>query len=404
MLSVEQALARVLESVEAPLPAETVPLRACLGRTIAEPVLALRTQPPFDVSAMDGYALRAADALTDARLPVVGVSAAGRGYHGTIQSGEAVRIFTGARVPPGSDTILIQENAEQLDDGAAVRVREAATPGRHIRKAGVDFREGDRGLPAGRRLSPRDIGLAAGMGHAALAVRRRPRVAVLSTGDELVAPGSPVGPDQIVASNHLVVAALVDRAGGMVEDLGIVGDSLDDLAKAIATARSVRADVLVTLGGASVGDHDLVKPALAKHGMTPDFWQIAMRPGKPLMFGRLPGMHVLGLPGNPVSSMVCTLLFLTPLLRALVGDPHPDAGHRAQRAVLSGPLAANDRREDYVRARLVDDACDPPLVEAFPHQDSSLLSTMSHADVLIRRPPHAPAAAAGDLCEILPLP
>jgi molybdopterin molybdotransferase len=404
MLSVADALARVLGAVAVPLPAENVPLSACLGRTLADDVRALRTQPPFDVSAMDGYAVRAIDAAAGARLTVIGTSAAGRGFHGAVGAGEAVRIFTGARVPPGSDAVLIQEHALKVEDGASIVVQEAVAPRRHIRAAGIDFSEGAFGLPAGRRITPRDLGLAAGMGHATLPVRRAPRVAILSTGDELVQPGAAVGPDQIVASNHLVLAALVQTAGGTPHDLGLVRDRLDDLGDAIERALALPADVFVTLGGASVGDHDLVKPALAQHGMTPDFWQIAMRPGKPHMFGKLGATHVLGLPGNPVSSMVCGLLFLLPLLRALAGDPTPDAPHKTQRAILATALNGNDHREDYVRARIVDRQRDLPVVEPFPVQDSSLLSTMSRADVLIKRAPHQPPTAAGEICDILPMP
>ena len=401
LLTVAEALARVLASAPVPLGTEEVPLAAARGRTLAGPLPALRTQPPLPVSAMDGYALRAADiAGAPATLRLVGTSAAGRGFSGRLDQGEAVRIFTGAPVPPGADTILMQENARAGD--GSVTALQAEPPGRHIRRAGLDFREGEIGLPAGRRLAAAELALAAAMNHATLPVVRRPRVALLATGDELVAPGSVPGPDQIVCSNTFALAAIVEAAGGIALDLGIAGDSMAALAAAIGRAQASDADVLLTVGGASVGDHDLVQPALVEAGMTLGFWKVGMRPGKPLMHGRLGAMRVLGLPGNPVSAVVCGVLFVRPLVRALSGDP--EAGLPAtETAELGAALPPNEARQDYVRAGLVPRADGPPLVTPAGVQDSSMLSVLAAAQALIVRPPHEPALAAGAPCRIIRL-
>lgn len=401
LLPVEEALARVLASAGSPVAAETLPLAQCHGRTLAADLAALRTQPPFPASAMDGYAVRASDvAELPARLAVVGVSAAGHGFHASLGAGEAVRIFTGAPVPDGADTVVIQENTEAGDESTVV-VRELSAA-RHIRAAGLDFRAGDILIPAGSRLDARLLALAAAMGHAALPVHRRPRVAILATGDELVPPGSATGPDQIIASNSFAVAALVEEAGGEAIDLGIAGDNFPALEAAIGRARAAEADVLVTLGGASVGEHDLVQSALAREGMDLGFWRIAMRPGKPLMQGRIGPMRILGLPGNPVSSIVCSLVFLQPLVRALAGDPA--AGRDlSEQAILAVDVPANDQRQDYLRATLAERPDGPPLVTPFSRQDSSMLSTLAKAQALLIRPPHAPAAPAGSPARILRL-
>ena len=401
LLPVAEALARVLASVAGPVETETVPIGACAGRTLAADIAALRTQPPFANSAMDGYAVRAADvAQVPARLAVVGESAAGRGFRGTVGAGEAVRIFTGAPLPAGADAVVIQEDTEAAD--SAVLVHEPSGPGRHVRAAGLDFAEGDRLLTAGTRLDPRRVALAAAGGHAALPVRRRPRVAILATGDELVRPGEPAGPDQIVASNGLALAAIAEAAGAEAIDLGIAGDSFPALEAAFAEARAQGADLLVTLGGASVGEHDLVQSALRAQGLDLGFWRVALRPGKPLMHGRLGPMLVLGLPGNPVSSIVCGHLFVVPAIRALAGDA--DAGaDRSEPARLGADLKTNDGRQDYVRARLAFDADRTPVATAAARQDSSMLSTLAACDALIIRPPHAAAARAGDPCRILRL-
>ncbi len=404
LLSVAEALRRVLAPVT-PLPEERAPLREAHGRTLARDLAALRTQPPADMSAMDGYAVRLAD-LNDLAVPLalVGESRAGLRHAGGLGPGETVRIFTGAPVPEGADAILIQEDAEAVDK--AIRATETPLQGRFIRRAGLDFKEGEVLLRAGTRLGASQIALAAAMNHAELSLTRRPLVAIIATGDELVQPGSAVGPDQIVASNSYAIAGFVAQAGGIVLDLGIIADDLPALEAGVAAAREAGADVLVTLGGASVGDHDLVKPALARQGMSLDFWRIAMRPGKPLIHGRMDGaagsMAVLGLPGNPVSSIVCGVLFLTPLLRALAGDPKAGAD-LSEAAVTGVALPANDGRADYMRATLV--TREDGIRVATPNklQDSSMLRVLAEAEGLLIRAPHAPAAAAGEPCRVLPL-
>lgn len=401
LLPVEDALARILATATTPLEAETAPLFEALGRRLAADLPARRTQPPVAVSAMDGYAVRAADIATvPTRLKVVGVSSAGHGFPGSVGPGEAARIFTGAPVPAGADAILIQEDA-QAEDGHVTAL--ASEPvGRYVRRAGLDFSAGDVLLKAGRRMGPAEMALAAAMNHAALPVVRRPRVAILATGDELVAPGAEPGPNQIVASNNFAVGAYARQAGAEVIDLGIAGDAFPALEAAIRRARDLKADVLVTLGGASVGDHDLVQTALTREGMELGFWRIAMRPGKPFMHGRIGDMRILGLPGNPVSAIVCAVLFLVPLVRALTGDP--DAGADPTRpGVLGADLPANDQRQDYLRATLSGGCDGPAVVTAFTRQDSSMLGVLASAHALIVRPPHAPAAKAGEPCRFLPL-
>lgn len=396
LLPVDEALRRLLDGA-GPLPGETVPLAEAGGRILADDIAAMRTQPPFDASAMDGYAVRAADTAEGmSPLRVIGESIAGRRFDGAVGDGEAVRIFTGAPVPPGADTILLQEDARAGMDGtvAALEVMQA---GRHIRRAGLDFREGQLLLPAGRLIDPAALALCAAGNHAALPVVRRPRVAILATGTELVAPGTLPGPDQIVASNGFAVAALVELDGGTALDLGIVPDDRQAIASAVERALQAEADVLVTLGGASVGDHDLVHAVLAGLGMDVAFWKIAMRPGKPLMFGRLRGTRVLGLPGNPVSSLVCSHLFLRPLLARLGGRSFEPP---SRDAVLGAAMKANDGRQDYVRARVVADGA-RLIATPFTMQDSSMLRTMADANGLIVRPPHAPASAEGETCSVL---
>ncbi len=399
LISVEEALARVLASVTAPLLGEQVALENALGRTLAEDLRALRTQPPFANSAMDGYALAAADtAPVPARLKVIGESAAGRAFEGRIKSGEAIRIFTGAPMPDGADAVVIQEHAIRDGDELVVNAREV--PGRNVRRAGIDFREGEP-LLAGRRLTPRDVALAAAANHAALSVRRRPRVAILATGDELVRPGAARGPAQIVASNNYAVAGVVATVGGEAVDLGIAADDKEALAQSFVRAMEMKADVLVTLGGASVGDYDLVQQALIESGLELGFWRIAMRPGKPLMQGRLGEMKVLGLPGNPVSSVVCAILFLRPLLLALLGDPNA-AADMSEPARLGADVGENDLRQDYLRATLAeeDGAWRATPVES---QDSSLVKLLAKSQCLIIRKPHAPAARRGEECRIIKL-
>ena len=405
LLPVAEAVARIVAGV-APLPAETVPLTEAAGRVLAEDLPAKRTQPPFPASAMDGYALRTADATLGASIKVIGMAAAGRSFAGKVSPGEAVRIFTGAPVPEGADTILIQEDAEAFPDGT-IRVREAALPGRHIRAAGLDFKEGAVLLPAGTRLGYRQMSLAAAMGYGAVPVRRRPRVALVATGDELVPPGATPGPDQIVASNAVGLAALIASLGGEPHNLGIVGDNAGAIAGVVVHAVALPADVVVTLGGASVGEHDLAQKALETAGMRLDFWRVAIRPGKPLMFGTIPGERgrpaagVLGLPGNPVSALVGGLVFLSPLISALLGEPPRD---RTEPAILAVDVPANDTREDYVRADLDTTRDGLPRVTPLHPQDSSMLSTLAAAGCLLIRPPHAASGRAGDPCRILRLP
>ncbi len=401
LLPVADALKRVLDAAKPIADVETIPLAQCFGRTLARDLLATRTQPPFDVSAMDGYGLRHADISTSgARVKLVGEAAAGHSFAGVVKPGECVRIFTGAPVPAGVDTILIQEDA--IVDGDMVGASELPRAGKNIRPAGLDFRDGETGLAAGVRLGPAELALAAAMNHALLPVTRRPRVAILATGDELVVPGETPGPDQIVCSNTFSTAAYVEGAGGEVIDLGIAGDRFADLERAIAEARAAKADVLVTLGGASVGDHDLVQSALAQQGMQLGFWRIAMRPGKPLIHGALGDMQIMGLPGNPVSSIVCALMFLIPLVRKLSGDRNAGAD-RSQPAILGCDLKANDQRMDFLRATLARD--EHGRVVATPHdlQDSSLLSVFSRSQALLLREAHAPAAKASDPCRIIRL-
>jgi len=397
VIPVAEAIARVLAEAR-PLPAEMVSLGDGLGRVLAEDLASRRTQPPTAVSAMDGYAVRAEDvARTPAELRIVGEIAAGAAWTGEVGQGEAARIFTGAPVPEGADAIVIQEDCERAGD--LVSVREAAKAGAFVRPAGLDFAEGDVLLRAGRRLNSRDIGLAAAMNRPWLPVARRPRVALLATGDEIALPGEPLGPQQIVSSSGPGLAALVAEAGGVPVSLGVAEDSTASLRARAASAEG--ADILVTMGGASVGEHDLVQEALASDGLEVDFWRIAMRPGKPLMFGRMGGSLVLGLPGNPVSAFVCALLFLRPLIDAMLGLP---AGPPAREpARLGTELAANDRREDYLRARLAPDGEGLPVATPFARQDSSMLARFVEADALLVRAPHAPPASAGDLVEIIRL-
>lgn len=393
LLPVEDALARLLSGAD-PIPDhEQIGLHDANGRVLATDLAARLTQPPFDASAMDGYALRAADAAEiGSVLTVIGESAAGHGFSGAVGVGQAVRIFTGAPVPSGADSILLQEDAEKLDDGR-IRTTFAVTSGRHIRPRGQDFVEGDLTLNAGVTLDFSHLTLAAAMNHQTLPVYRRPRIAILATGDELVTPGAVPGPNQIIGSNTFGIAALARDCGAEVLDLGIVPDDASLLRSAVERARSSGVDVLVTLGGASVGDHDLVQSTLVAAGMKLDFWRIAMRPGKPLMVGRLGAMQVLGLPGNPISSLVCGLLFMEPLLCRL---GHYTPPKRMATGTLANALPANDKRQDYVRARVLSTREDNPVVESFGKQDSSMMRIFAQSDCLIVRPPHAPAAEAGD--------
>jgi molybdopterin molybdotransferase len=394
MLAVEEAYARITAAF-APLPTEWVHLAAAAGRVLAEDLIAARDQPPGDTSAMDGYAVRAADLASGrATLRLIGSAPAGRSFDRALGAGETVRIFTGGLLPDGADAVALQENATVESD--LIAIEGAVTPGAYVRPAGLDFHRGERALPGGRRLSARDIGLAAALNHAWLPVRRRPRIALLATGDELVLPGQPLEKSQIVNSNSVALAAMVRQWGGEPIDLGIARDHPEALA-AVATQLG-GVDLVVTLGGASVGEHDLVRGVLGAHGLELDFWQIAMRPGKPLMFGRVQGVPLLGLPGNPVSAGVCAALFVRAAICVLLGL---DAAPPEVPAVLGAPLEANDRRQDYLRAQAEWQGDGRLVVTPAPRQDSSMLATFARADCLIKRPPHAPAIPAGAVVSVL---
>ena len=399
LMPVDEALARILDGAAPSGEAEMTPLAESFGRVLAHDLPALRTHPPFAASAMDGYAVRTAEAVAGATLRLQGEAAAGHGFDGTLEKGSAIRIFTGAPVPQGADAIVIQEVVDRLEDGT-VRINEAAAEGRHIRRAGVDFEEGMIGLEAGRMMDPGAITFAAAMNHSRLPLVHRPKVAVLATGDELRLPGQPLGPGQIIASNTFGVAALARGAGAHIIDLGIAADRMEALDEALDSAIAHEADVLVTIGGASVGDHDLVQTALAARGMALDFWKIAMRPGKPLMSGRLGTMRVLGLPGNPASSLVCAHLFLEPLVTRLGGLPDPE---RLQTAILAKDLPENDQRQDYLRGDLGRDDAGRLVATPLPRQDSSLMKVFADARCLIIRPPFAPPAESGSPCDVLVL-
>jgi len=388
MISVEEARGRILDALS-PTPAEVVALADAWNRITAAGVTARLTQPPADVSAMDGYALRAADGALDASLLVIGAAPAGHPFDGAISPGEAVRLFTGSVVPPGADAILLQEDATR--DGDRVRVNEAVRAGRHIRRKGQDFAAGDLVIPAGRRLTARDVGLAAAANYPWMSVHRRPRVAILATGDEIAMPGEPIPQGGIVSSNSHALAALVRAAGAEPMILPV---ARDEHAAISAVADSILGmDMLVTTGGASVGDHDLVMAALKARGMTLDFWQIAMRPGKPLLFGQLGATPVLGLPGNPVSAIVCAILFLLPALARLSGLPA--APPPVSAAMLGAPVKQNDRRADHMRATVSTDPAGRVVATPFPEQDSAMLRRLALADALVLRAPHAPALPAG---------
>ncbi|HEY7764493.1 MAG TPA: gephyrin-like molybdotransferase Glp [Aestuariivirgaceae bacterium] len=395
LMPVEQAKALVLADAT-PLGIEKVPVETARGRVLARDLKAKRDQPPFPASAMDGYAVRAADATPGTELRLIGISAAGHGFRRVLEPGEAVRIFTGAPVPEGADAILIQEHAHAGSGIVTPRIQ--VGPGQFIRTQGLDYRSGEVLLRSGRRLNARDLGLATSMNLSALPVRKKPLVAILATGDELIEPGHRPTRDQIVSSNSAALAAFVDWAGGEPRNLGIVKDDALAIRKAIRKARD--ADILVTSGGASVGEHDLVKSTLEDAGVALTFWKIAMRPGKPLMFAMRSRQRIIGLPGNPVSSLVCARIFIKPLLDRLLGSPTDNLGLTA---TLAAPMRANDERQEYARARLLRKEDGSLSVLPFPTQDSSMLRVMVESDCLIVRPPHAPAAQAGDKVEVLPI-
>jgi len=396
LLAVSDALSRILADAR-PLAAEEASLDDSLGRVLTEDLKALRTQPPADVSAMDGYAVRATDVeKAPATLRAIGEVAAGHPFAGKVGPGEAARIFTGGLLPEGSDTVVIQEIAQR--DGDRVTFSRPTAKGRNVRKKGIDFTEGQVLLRAGRRLLDRDLMVAAAMNYPRVRVHRRPKIAVFGTGDELVPPGSAPKAGEIIYSNGFALRALARKEGAETIDLGVIGDTLEAITAAVRKAREAEADVLVTTGGASVGEHDLVQRALAAEGMDLAFWRLALRPGRPMLYGRLGGMQVLGLPGNPVSSYVCSFLFLRPLIRTLAG--RADAIPTREQAILGQDLAENDEREDYLRATL-EAGPNGPVANPVPNQDSSLMAPLSAASCLLIRPPHAPKAATGSPCVIL---
>ena len=393
LMPVAEALARILATAKLSS-AETVKLENSYGRILALDLKAKRDQPPFPSSAMDGYALRHVDIAVPLKL--IGVSAAGHAFKGTVKAGEAVRILTGAPLPKGADTIVIQENTKI--EGNTLTITEPTSLGKNIRVQGLDFKRSDVLVPAGTKLNARDIGLAAAGNAATLRVRRKPRLVLFTTGDELVLPGQKPRADQIVSSNSHALAAMANAWGADVTNLGIICDSLK--ATMAAIKKSDGADILITTGGASVGDHDYVQEAFKKSGVKIDFWKIALRPGKPLMFGTKGKLRVLGLPGNPVSALVCARIFLQPLLNKIQGQSDE---HSTNTARLSAALAPNDNRQDYLRATLEYAADGSRVATPFSKQDSSMQRTLRNADCLIIRQPNAPLAAEGTLVSVLML-
>jgi molybdopterin molybdotransferase len=397
-LTVEEALARILSDASPLTDVETLSLLAARGRISADPLVALNTQPPFSASAMDGYAVRLIDvASLPVTLTVIGESAAGHAFVGTIGEGQATRIFTGAPVPAGADGIVIQENVSC--DGLRITLTSGLFDPEHIRPRGGDFKVGELLLAPKQKLTSRALLLAAAGGHDTVVVRRRPRVAIIATGDELVLPGTIPAASQIVCSNPYGVAAMLESFGAETNFLGIARDNRNSLADHLDRAEG--ADIVITLGGASVGDHDLVGPVLQSRGMALDFWKIAMRPGKPLLFGRLGDQRILGLPGNPVSSMITARLFAVPLVAALLGVP--DTANAMQQARTTVPLSANGPRAHYMRATATPTLGGGVTVTPVANQDSSLISPLASANTLIVRPIGAPAVPVGASVSVLPL-
>ncbi|ODT72979.1 MAG: hypothetical protein ABS75_01850 [Pelagibacterium sp. SCN 63-23] len=395
LLPVDQALSAILGRVPAVAP-EDVPLDSALGRVLAAPLIARHDQPPFDASAMDGYAMRASDVGEGTALRVIGMSQAGAGFSGIIGTGEAVRIFTGAPLPAGADTVIMQEQAER--DGDLVRFTAPARLGHSVRPRGNDFATGDVLIRAGSRLTPMQIAVAAAANYSSLNVARRPRIGLVATGDELVLPGTALGPDQIVASNSFGLAAMLAPYAGSVTDHGIIADDRNILRQRLAAAFEDGPDMLITTGGASVGEHDLVQDVLKELGVTLDFWRINMRPGKPLMFGTCGKTLVFGLPGNPVSAMVTAIAFIKPALRAWLGYPEP--AH--WRLPLAEPTPPNSARRHFMRARLLHTSSGPELLP-ISQTDSGHTSSLAYADMLIVQPENDPGQNAGTLVEALPI-
>lgn len=391
MISVAEALEKVL-SLGTRLSSEEVPIRAAAGRVLARDLRAKRTQPPFSASAMDGYAVQDGDWATGSTLRVIGEAAAGHAFDGAVRPGQAVRIFTGAPLPEGADRVVIQEDVTRTDD--LITLGGNLDTGRHIRPAGGDFHEGDL-FAAPRKLGPADIALLASMNHAVIPVVRKPVVAIMATGDELVAPGEAPNPDQIIASNSYGIAAQLEAAGAETRLLPIARDTRAALRDVFAMTKG--ADLIVTIGGASVGDHDLVAEVAADLNMNQSFYKIAMRPGKPLMAGNMDGTPMIGLPGNPVSSMVCSTLFIVPLLTKMLGLP--GGAPKPSQATLANDLTPNGPREHYMRAQLAPDG----TVRVHEAQDSALMSVLAASNALVVRPIRDPARAKGERVSIITL-
>jgi molybdopterin molybdotransferase len=397
MISVAEAVSIVCHGF-GPLGSEHIDLRSALGRVLAEDLASRVSQPPADVSAMDGYAVRSIDIpQVPSTLKLVGESAAGARFTGSIAEGETVRISTGAPVPSDADAIVIQENVRASEDSVAVL--EKPLPGKWIRRAGLDFSYGQVLLKTGCKLTARHIGLAAAMNIPWLRVRRKPCVGFIATGNEVVLPGEPLGPDQIISSNSLALSAYIETFGGTPINLGIADDDDASLMAALESAGEM--DLLVTVGGASVGDHDLVKKILRKKDFEIKFHKVAMRPGKPVFFGVGNGLPVLGLPGNPVSVGVAAVVFLKPALEAMLGAAQQET--HLLTVSLGRDLPANDQRQDYLRAKLTRGADNTLIAEPFQRQDSSMLALFSQADCLVIRSPFAPPAYIGDNVKVLPL-
>lgn len=400
MLSVKAAQNNILDELS-PLAAEQIPLTEAIGRVLAEDLQARRTQPPSDVSAMDGYAVKHEDVQqTPVSLSLVGEAPAGGSYDKIVKAGEAVRIFTGGPVPSGADCIIMQENTERSND-QEVSVTEGAAIGRFIRAAGMDFSEGETLLTKGRLLTARDVALAAAMNRPWIMVHKKPKVAILATGDEVVMPGDPVGPNQVVSSNSLGLAAAIKTLGGEPILLGVAKDTPESLRNMVRGAES--ADLLITTGGASVGEHDLIRSVLGENGLDISFYKIAMRPGKPLIFGQMNGTPMLGLPGNPVSTLVCSIIFVAPAIARLNGLS-ADSYHKKTKAILGCDLPDNDQREDYLRAIIEMNDSGQMIATPYSKQDSAMLAKLATAQALVIRAPFANAAKKGDLVEILHLP
>lgn len=395
LLPVDEAIAAILKRVPAPTQ-EMVPLAQAAGRVLLGPIVASHNQPPFNASAMDGYAIRAADIVDGHRLAVIGTSQAGAGYSGRLEAGQAVRIFTGAPLPEGADTVIMQEEA--VADAGFVSFKTDARPGHSVRPIGNDFASGQTLVEAGAMLGPMQLTVAAAANAAALVVAKRPRVALLATGDELVMPGETLGPDQIVASNSFGLDPLLAPYAETLTDHGIARDDRDALRETLQNIFAGEPDILVTTGGASVGDHDIVQEILLELGVTLDFWRINMRPGKPLMFGTRGKTLIFGLPGNPVSALVTAIVFIRPALRHWLGL----APLRHWNLPLAAPTPRNSARRHFMRAQLIHTP-DGPQVLPIAQTDSGHTSSMAHADMLIVQPELDPGRSAGQLVETIPI-